>query len=117
MLTPVCVAAQQSARAGEEHERRRDLRDRERAQPAAGAGRQAGAAIRETEAVRPLGGRQARDEREEHRRRNRQAHTDPEQARIHRDVQGADRKPRCVAREQRHHRPRQQHAENRAAAA
>ena len=70
---------QQRAGAGQQHERRGDLRDREQPQPAVRAAGDAHAAARQAEARGRIGGRQPRNEREQHRRHQREADADPEQ--------------------------------------
>ena len=87
------------------------------AQPPVRAGRDAHAAARHAESARRLGGRQARHERQQDRRRQREPDADPQQAGIDRQLERADGEARGVAREQGHHRPRQQDAEDRAGAA
>ena len=96
---------EQRAGAGQQHERRGDLRDREQPQAPVRAGRDPDAAVRQAEAVRRLGGGQPRHERQQHRRHQRQADADPQQAGIDREVERAHREARRVARQDRHHRP------------
>ena len=64
-----------------------------------------------------VGRRQARHERQQHRGDQRQPGAHPQHAGIDREVQRAHREARSVARQHRHHRPRDQHAEHRAGAA
>ena len=94
-----------------------DLRHREQPEPLIGARRDADAAVRQPEAVRRVGGRQARHERQQDRRRERQADADPQQRGIHREIQRPHRESRGVAREHGDHRPRDQHAQQRTGAA
>ncbi len=71
----------------------------------------------EAEAMRRVGRWQARNERQQHRRHDRQHRADPEQAGIHRQIERADGEARGVAGQDGDHRPRDQHAERRAGAA
>ena len=102
--------------AGEQHERAGNLGGREDAQAAIGAGRDPDAAVRQAKSCRPVRRRQSRDEREEHRGRNRQAGADPEHARIDGDVERADGEAGRVTADDRDERPRQQQPEHRAGA-
>ena len=107
----------QHAGAGQQHERRGDLRDGEDAQAAAGAAGNAQAAVREADSIRAAGRRQARNKRQEHRGENGQNRADPEHAGINGEIERANRKARGVARQDGNHRTRAQHAEQRASAA
>ena len=109
--------AEEHARAGEQHEGRRDLCDGERAQTARGAAADAEPAARQAEPVRSSGRRQARNEREQDRRGQGEADADPQQARVEREVEGADGEARGVPREHGDHRLRDRHAQQRAAPA
>ena len=105
------------AGARDEDERRGDLRDREDAQPAVGARRDPHAAAREAHAIRGRRRWQARHEGEQDGGGDREPAADPEQARIHRDVVGAHREARRIARQHGHHRPRDRDRQHRARAA
>ena len=67
---------------------------------------------REPEAARGLGRRQPRHEGEDDRRRERQAHADPQQARVHGQVERTHRKAGRIARQDSHHRPGDGNAED-----
>ena len=108
---------QQRAGAGEQDERRGDLRDREQAQPPVRAGRDSDAAARQAQAGRRIGGRQPRDEGEHDRRHQRQADADPEQRAVDAEIERANGEARRIPRDHRQHRPRDQHAERGAGAA
>ncbi len=108
---------QQHAGAGQQHEARGDLRHGEHPLPAAGAAGDPHAAAREIESMRPIGRRQARDKRQEHRRDDCQRRSHPQHAGIDCQIERADRKAGRVARQDGHHRPRAQHAQRRARAA
>ena len=64
-----------------------------------------------------IGGRQPRNERQQHRRNQRQADADPQQRAVDAEIERAHREARRIARDHRQHRPRDQHAEQRAGAA
>ena len=109
---------QQHAGAGQQHERRGDLRHREQ--------RAAGGSCREVMRTLPLDRLKPLDASDDGSRgtnarriaaATRQADADPQQARVDRQVERADREARRVARQDGHHRPRDQHAEDRAGAA
>ena len=108
---------EQHAGAGEQHERERDLGDREDAQAAVGARRDPDAAARQPEPGRRVRRRQPRDVREHHGRDHRQAGADPQQARVHRDVERAHGEARGIAADHGDERAREQHAEHGAGAA
>ena len=108
---------QQHAGARQQHERRGDLRHREQTQAAVRARRDPHAAVRQAESVRRVRGRQTRNERQQDRRGQGQADAHPQQARIDGEIQRAHREARGIPRQNRHHRPRDDDAEDRARAA
>ena len=101
----------QHAGAGEQDERRGDLRDGEDAEAAASAAGDAHAAVGETQAVAGFGGRQARNEGEQNRGDDRENSADPQHAGIDGEIERANREARSVVREDSDHRAGNDNAE------